>query len=178
MGLFRKKRDPISERERMLQEQIAAIEAQIRHLSEHAAPAGSAPGGAPGQGTQPRLRSTAIPHGPTVPAAAAAGAPQEPVFEEVNPFKPPPEPVAPETANDLGVRREGLAVIWERLKLHLRGPTTSNPKLVNYLAAGSIQGLRPLRYEKRVARNRFIVLVILLILVLLGFFSVFVKGHW
>jgi hypothetical protein len=48
---------------------------------------------------------------------------------------------------------------------------------VNLLAAGSVQGLRPLRYEKRVARRRFILLVIALTLVLLGIVSVFVRNH-
>ena len=43
------------------------------------------------------------------------------------------------------------------------------------LAAGGIQGLRPLRYEKRVARNRFIALVILLFFVLLGAISVLLR---
>jgi hypothetical protein len=44
---------------------------------------------------------------------------------------------------------------------------------VNYLAAGSIQGLRPLRYEKRVARNRFIVLAVILLLALWGLIAIF-----
>jgi cell division protein FtsB len=48
---------------------------------------------------------------------------------------------------------------------------------VSYLAAGGIQGLRPLRYEKRVARNRFIFFVIILFLALLGTLLVFLKGH-
>ena len=46
---------------------------------------------------------------------------------------------------------------------------------MNYLAAGSIQGLRPLRYEKRVARNRFIFLVVVLVLVLWGILAVIFK---
>jgi ABC-type microcin C transport system permease subunit YejB len=46
---------------------------------------------------------------------------------------------------------------------------------VNYLAAGSIQGLRPLRYEKRVARNRFIVFVVVLILALWGLIVMLMK---
>jgi hypothetical protein len=46
---------------------------------------------------------------------------------------------------------------------------------VNYLAAGSIQGLRPLRYEKRVARNRFLFLVVVLVLVLWGIIVVIFK---
>jgi hypothetical protein len=40
--------------------------------------------------------------------------------------------------------------------------------MVHYLAAGSIQGLRPLRYERRVARNRFLAFLALLLLVLWG----------
>ena len=48
---------------------------------------------------------------------------------------------------------------------------------MSYLAAGGIQGLRPLRYEKRVARNRFIFFVIILFLLLLGTLLVFLKGH-
>ena len=48
---------------------------------------------------------------------------------------------------------------------------------MSYLAAGGIQGLRPLRYEKRVARNRFIVFVIILFLALLGTLLVFRKGR-
>jgi len=48
---------------------------------------------------------------------------------------------------------------------------------VNYLAAGGVHGLRPMRYEKRVARNRFILLIIVLFLILLGVISVFVRNH-
>ena len=62
-----------------------------------------------------------------------------------------------------------------RLRSHFRGPSTSNPKLVSYLAAGGIQGLRPLRIEKRVARNRFIVFATLLFLTLLGTLLFFLK---
>jgi len=40
-----------------------------------------------------------------------------------------------------------------------------------------VHGLRPMRYEKRVARNRFILLVIVLILISLGVISLFVKNH-
>jgi len=173
MGLFKKKPDPVSERERMLDDQIASLEAQIKQLSTRLTEPGSAP--AP---SQPRLRSTAIPHGPTLPAKTAPpAAGPEPIFEEVgsNPFQPAAEPPAPAPPSDLGVRKDGLASFWDRLKRHLQGPTTTNPKLVNYLAAGSIQGLRPLRYEKRVARTRFIVLVALLILLLLGSYFALIR---
>ena len=59
------------------------------------------------------------------------------------------------------------------MKNLFKTPPASNPKLVNYLAAGSIQGLRPLRYEKRVARNRFIFLVVVLVLALWGILAGF-----
>ena len=77
--------------------------------------------------------------------------------------------------NELGVRKYDLSAVWRRLKNNFRGPATSNPRLVNYLAAGSIQGLRPLRYEKRVARNRFVALVVLLILALWGIISALLR---
>ena len=84
-------------------------------------------------------------------------------------------PTTPAHFNELGVRKYDLAALLRRLKNHFRGPSTTNPKLVSYLAAGGIQGLRPMRYEKRVARNRFIALVIFLLLMLLGIITVFVR---
>ena len=65
-----------------------------------------------------------------------------------------------------------LPALLRRIRNQFRGPSTSNPKLVSYLAAGGLQGLRPLRYEKRVARNRFIALVVLLFVILFGLFLV------
>ena len=41
--------------------------------------------------------------------------------------------------------------------------------------AQSIQGLRPLRYEKRIARNRFVMLAALLILLLWGIIAILIK---
>jgi hypothetical protein len=94
----------------------------------------------------------------------------DPIFEEVgqNPFRTGIDAPRAEARNHLDIRRNDLLSMWRRFKSNFRGPATSNPKLVNYLAAGSIQGLRPLRYERRVARNRFLVLVAVLILVLWG----------
>jgi hypothetical protein len=127
------------------------------------------------------------PHGSTVnhavPTPAAPPTPpanEEPIFEEVgqNLLKARSEAATtPEHYNELGVRKYDLPALVRRIRDHFRGPSTTNPKLVSYLAAGGIQGLRPLRYEKRVARNRFIVTVVLLFLILLGTFVVFHKGH-
>jgi hypothetical protein len=160
MGFFRKKNDPISEKARALNEQIEALEAEIKKLSEEAAQ------------PQPRFRSSTAPRS----APGPAHPPESPRehFEDVDhsPLQTSDPPPKKEPFHDMGVRKYDLASAWQRLKNSLKGPTASNPRLVNYLAAGSIQGLRPLRYEKRVARNRFIFLVIVLLLMLWGILAV------
>jgi hypothetical protein len=183
MPWFKKKVDPISDRARVLNNQIAELESQIKRLDSRLQR----------KQPQPRLRSTALPHGATLThnsngtlqhgnqtasSDSAPGAVQDPIFEEVNQnrLKGKTEaPTTPEHYNELGVRKCDLAALFGRLKNHFRGPSTTNPKLVSYLAAGGIQGLRPMRYEKRVARNRFIALVIFLFLMLLGIITAFVR---
>jgi hypothetical protein len=170
MAWYKKKPDPISDREQSLNQEIAHLEAEIRELSARLQDNPSSP----------RLRSTAIPHGATLnrapapPGGSAAPAPQDPIFEQVerNLLDPNAEaPVTPEHFNELGLRKYDLPALLRRIKSHFRGPATTNPKLVSYLAAGGIQGLRPMRYEKRVARNRFIGLAVLLFFVILGIFA-------
>jgi hypothetical protein len=185
MGLFKKKPDPISERAKLLNGQIAALEAEIQKLAEqkptpppaasHSPFAALSPSPTESHSSgHPRLRSTARPRGHGVPAAV-----HEPVFEEVGQdrIKSGSEPAPPSNHHELDVRKDDLASAWDRLKTHFRGPVASNPKLVHYLSAGSIQGLRPLRYEKRVARNRFIVLAVILVVVLLGIVSLFFRRN-
>ena len=178
MAWFSKKPDPISDRARALTDEIARLESQIKELDAHLQR----------DQTQPRLRSTALPHGSMVSHAAPAPAPppapapavQDPIFEEVGQdlLKARSEAATtPEHYNELGVRKYDLLALLRRLRDHFRGPSTTNPKLVSYLAAGGIQGLRPLRYEKRVARNRFITVVAILFLLLLGTLYIFLKGH-
>ena len=149
MGLFKRKPDPINDRTRALNAEIAALEAKIKRLNEQVQ-----------SSSGPRLRSTVYPSGVAAPPKPAPPAASEPVFEEVHKLTGPAEPASsPEHFNDLGLRKFDLIAAWRRLKDHFTGRPASNPKLVNYLAAGSIQGLRPLRYEARVARNRFFLLV-------------------
>ena len=160
MALFKKKADPLSERSRALNSEIAALEAKIKALDSklHDSP------------TRPRLRSTARPLGSPMSAAPPAS-PREPVFEPVDHHrvKAQPEPEAtPAHVSELGVRKLDWAGAWRRLKNHFHGPPANNPRLINYLAAGSIQGLRPMRYEKRVARSRVIGLTLILVVVLWG----------
>lgn len=183
MAWFRKNSDPLSDRARALNDEIADLEAQIKKLDARLQENQSE--------SQPRLRSTAIPHGATVnheledservanrdgsePSPAARA--DEPIFEDVDVdrLKDKAEPATtPMHYNDLGMRKYDLPALLRRVRSQFRGPSTTNPKLVSYLAAGGIQGLRPMRHEKRVARNRFIVLVVVLFLALLGIILLF-----
>jgi hypothetical protein len=172
MASAKKKVDPISDRSRALTDQIAALESEIQKLDAQLQ-----------RTPTPRLRSTAIPHGATItrahePAPSPPPQPaQEPVFEKVNPLRDPDETATPDQFNELGVRKYDLPALFNRLRNHFRRPTTSNPRLVTYLAAGGVHGLRPMRYEKRVARNRFIFFAAALFFLLLGLILVFVHNH-
>ena len=167
MAWFKKKIDPISDRARALNEEIAALEAEIKTLDSRLQR----------QQAQPKLRSTALPYqGPVTNGVTGHSLPPDPIFEEVNPGRLKARgdaPTTPEHYNELGVRKYDLPALLQRVRNHFRGPSTTNPKLVSYLAAGGIQGLRPLRYEKRVARNRFFALVAVLFLILLGLIAAF-----
>ncbi len=76
----------------------------------------------------------------------------------------------------MGVPKFDLPGWWARLRQQFQSPPTSNPKLVHYLAAGSVHGLNATRYERRIARNRFFALLVVLILVLLGLASAIMRG--
>jgi hypothetical protein len=174
MPWLKKKIDPISDRARALNAEIAALESQIKQLGSELQHEPE---------SQPRLRSTALPHSGHVPRSVtpvASPAPaHEPIFEEVdqNRLKAQSEIATPEHYNELGVRKYDLPALLHRLRGSFRGPTTTNPKLVSYLAAGGVQGLRPMRYEKRVARNRFILFTGLLFIILLGAVLALMKHH-
>jgi len=171
MAFLKKKPDPITDRARDLNQELAALASEIQKLDAQIqrAPA-------------PKLRSTALPQGAAAmppPEPPPAPVSHEPVFEKINqePLQSRPDSESPEHFNELGVRKYDLPALWSRLRNHFRRPTSSNPRLVNYLAAGGVHGLRPMRYERRVARNRFILLVIVLFLILLGVISLLVKNH-
>lgn len=172
MGFLDKKPDPISDKERSLASEIEKLEAEIKKLDSQLA-----------RTATPKFRSTATPAGATISRAVEKPVPPppnaEPVFEDL-----PRHPLAvtgaaepPEIYNELGVRKYDLPGLWNRLRNHLRGPSTNNPRLVNYLAAGGVHGLRPLRYEKRVARNRVVALAATLFFLLLGVLLLWLKGR-
>jgi hypothetical protein len=152
MPLFGKKADPISARSKALNREIADLEAKIRKLNAEPPPT-----------PKPRAVRPA-----DFPAASAA---EEPVFESV-PKKPGPMPATrPEDAahfNEMGLRKFDLVSLFAKIQAQFQGKPTQNPKLIQLIASGNIHGLRPLRYEKRVARNRFILVLTVLILVVWG----------
>jgi hypothetical protein len=154
MALFPKRKDPLSARERALSSRIGELEEKIRKLN---AEMESAP--------HPRLRSTAYPH-----QAGETPAQAELILEpdDQKRIKKNQAPTAPAQFNDMGGQKLDLGLIWDRLKHLFQGTTSSNPKLFKYLAAGNIQGLRPLRYERRVLRNRLILSILFLCAVMLG----------
>jgi uncharacterized small protein (DUF1192 family) len=158
MGWFKKKSDPVAERARALNERIAALQAQIEQLSSQLqAPGADAP--------------------PAPPARRPAG---EPVFERL------PGPAlqqrpggagGPPPGAELGLgpaAPAGWRGWWARLRGSLGGGP-ANPRLINYLAAGGIQGLRPLRYERRIARNRLLFICGVVALILLLLMMVFLR---
>lgn len=164
MPFFARKPDPLVDRAKRLTGEIARIEKEIASLNAAVAPAST-----------PRLRSTAF--GNVIRRASIGGGvptPRLPPREarvsrpaRTSPMIAPVDPRDPHF-NELGIRKYDLISAWQRMKGHLRGPTSNNPRMVNYLAVGSIQGLRTLRYERRVARNRFLAFFILLLLILWG----------
>src|ERR1041385_686129 len=128
MTWFRKKPDPISDRARAITAEIAAIESKIKRLDSQLHQ----------NQPHPRLRSTALPqravfgHAPETVARPAP--PPAPVFEDVakTRLKTRAGVASPEHFNDLGVRKYDLPALLSRLRNQFRGPSTTNPKLVNY----------------------------------------------
>ena len=173
MAPSKKKADPLSDKARALNDEIAALEAEIKKLDTQLSRAPA-----------PKFRSSSqpaaeLPAQPVEKTAAPVLVTREPVFEEIQhaPATARTDTESAEHFNQLGMRKYDLPALFHRIRNHLRGPTTTNPRLVNYLAAGGVHGLRPLRYEKRVARNRFIALVIVIVVVLLGLLPFFLRSH-
>ena len=163
--------DPISDRARALNDQIAALESEIKKLGSQLQ-----------HTTAPKLRSTTLPHGATIsrkpePPPAPKPVAREPVFEEIKPIRDSDETATPDQFNELGVRKYDLPALIARWRGHFSRPPASNPRLVTYLAAGGVRGLRPLRYEKRIARRRFMFLAGILLVILIGLFYTFLRNR-
>src|SRR5690349_13517117 len=123
MAWFRKTADPITDRARVLNEDIARLESEIKRLDAQLQRNHS----------HPRLRSTALPHGamltrssPESPAMAAPGSggpADELIFEPVDQHRLKARSengTTPEHYNELGVRKYDLPALFGRLRNQFR----------------------------------------------------------
>jgi hypothetical protein len=190
MAWFRKKMDPLSDRARQLNKEIAHLESEIRQLDDRLQSSDNLPSavafersvayetaGLTAQAA-PSQRDASI----ATPSSRSNsnGSVEAPIFENVDIGRLSDESELGDTRdhyNELGMRKYDLPALLNRLRRNVKAPATTNPKLVNYLAAGGIQGLRPLRYEKRIARRRFFALVTILFSILFGILMVFFHQH-
>ena len=148
-GFSKKPVDALAARERELQAELTRLQKEVARLARE----------------EPTAVAPARESPPSPPQAPAAGKPAS-----------RPVPSVPSTSagmskghvNELGGRKYDIGATWRRFLHHLKGPTANNPGMARMLAAGSIHGLRPLRYERRVARNRFVALFVILLLILWG----------
>ena len=146
MGWFTKSKDPMSARQAELDREIQAIQRRISDLAARPLPqAGSRPLRQP----EARFPIPAVPERPTpAPAPMSVAGPR---------------PGAPVPAD-----RFNLVEAWQRWMQRLGIEPRRPSGLVHLMAAGSVHGLRPLRYERRIARRRFLLSLSLLLLLLYG----------
>ncbi len=153
MSLFSKKNDLLSQREKALNAELMRLEQEVQRLAKETPKPAPVP-----RRDRDRDRED-----------GAVGGGRE--FAKPLPAAKASTGTAPNGAshfNDRGVRKFDLLAFWKGLRHHVTGPTGNNPGMVRMLAAGSLHGLRPLRREKRVARNRFIFLFLTLLAILWG----------
>src|SRR5262245_26064654 len=109
MAWPKKKPDPISDRSRTLNKQIAELESQIKKLDSELQRSQSPP--------RPNPPASAPAHPQVGPATTTPRATQEPIFEVVdqNRLKNRGDPAtSPEHYNELGVRKYDLPALWQR----------------------------------------------------------------
>lgn len=148
-GFSKKPVDPLTARERELEAELKRLKSQVARLArEEPTPVPPSREVPPPSTAVPRPFSRSVASGMTSPKESA--------------------PTGPAPLNELGSRKYDLLAAWRRIVSQVRGPTANNPRMARMLAAGSIHGLRPLRYERRVARNRFVALFVILVLILWG----------
>ena len=150
MGWFKRKIDPMTSRSRELHSEIAALESQIAQLSN------ASTLGDPLQIHTVLEETRYLPPDPILRADEALTHSLQPVTDSN----------CPGLYNDQGVRKFDLAGWWLRARRQPAPSPAGNDKLVAYLAAGRNYGYTALRSERRVARNRFILLALILLAML------------
>lgn len=188
LPLFRKPKDALTRHDRELAAEIERLEKEIARLSNPKAPSPPAKASAKRPSPVPRTSPGGASRVPdpagltpasSPPCSAVTGRPTPGAYPSSPlPLREPTSSEAPRTVRDdhfnaQGVRKFDLAAAWKRLAGWFSSPPPTNPQMIRYLASGSVQGLRPLRYERRVARNRFIGLFLLLFVILWGLLAVY-----
>lgn len=178
MAFFRRRKDPLEARAQELAGKIKRLERELREAGRPAIaastprPAGAASrsglAGSPvspaenGPPSRTRAPGEPLPRipGPATPRSGAGRAAGEAA----------PDPLL----SPVGARKFDLPAAWRRWIGRFTSHSMETASAARYRTSNSIHGLRPLRYEKRVARNRFIGLFVLLVLVLTGLARVYV----
>ena len=150
MAWFKRKIDPMTSRSRELHSEISALESQIAQLSNASTLTD------PLQIHTVLKETRYLPPDPILRADEALTHSLQPVTDSN----------CPGLYNDQGVRKFDLAGWWLRARRQPAPSPTGNDKLVAYLAAGRNYGYTALRSERRVARNRFILLAFVLLAML------------
>jgi len=159
MGLFPRKSDPMMFRTQELCSEIEQIEKQISQLQEACS------------STNPAHIRTTI--------NKTIRIPDDPILrsddELSNITEIIPELDSPNLFNEQGMRKFDLYGWWQQMMRDKSLPEPNpNEKLVTYLATGRNHGYTALRRETRVARNRFILLALVLIAVLWSILSLLI----
>ena len=159
MGWFTRKPNPMTARTRELNAEIAALEFEILQLNEAV------------DFSDPRQIQTVLEETRSMPADFFL----RPEEELVGPIPTEPERDCPGLYNDQGLRKFDLAGWCRRLKRSEQQPTpTKNEQLVTLIAAGRHHGHTALRKDTRLARNRFILLALVLLAVLWSILSLLI----
>jgi len=163
MGWFRKKSDPIESRVQELERELEALRGEIdRQCAEPAT-----------EEVPPAFRSSFY------PGDKARSSAEESLIFEADDQAALRQPVKylQERLDGLSSKQTGVRARIREIKENLGASPSSNPKLLKYLSTGNLEGLQPLRREKRIARNRVLFLTVLLALVLLGLASVLMENR-
>ncbi len=151
MGLFSRNPNPLAFRARELGSEIEQIKKQISRLQDAS------------ESANPALIRTTINTSIQILDDPILRAKEELKNGDGTMLKPD----SPDLYNDQRMRKFDLHGWWQRTKGYEPLPEPSqNEKLVTYLATGRNHGYTALRKETRVARNRFILLTLVLIAIL------------
>ena len=159
MGWFTRKPNPMTARTRELNAEIAALEFEILQLNKAV------------DFSDPHQIQTVLEETRFLPTEPLLKAEEE----LVKSIPAEPERDFPSLYNDQGLRKFDLAGWWLRMKRLEPPPApTKNEQLVTLIATGRHHGHTTLRRDTRLARNRFILLTLVLLAVLWSILSLLI----